>query len=130
MKILLDTNAYSDWRRAGRWNGTISTASEVLIPAVVLGELRYGFKASRLEAENDRKLGEFLRHSRVKVLTVTERTSACYATLKYYLRQAGSPIPENDIWIAALAVENMVPLVTGDAHFDLLPQVARVMDDG
>lgn len=128
MKILLDTNAYSDWRRSGRWNETISTASEVLIPSIVLGELRYGFKGSAQEKSNEQKLVHFLRQSVVGIPTVDESTSRSYAVLKHYLRQSGKVIPENDIWIAALAVEHGVPLVTGDAHFNFLPQVMRVME--
>lgn len=128
MKILLDTNAYSDWRRSGRWNETISTASEVLIPSIVLGELRYGFKGSVQEKSNEQKLVHFLRQSVVGIPTVDESTSRSYAVLKHYLRQSGKVIPENDIWIAALAVEHGVPLVTGDAHFNFLPQVMRVME--
>jgi len=126
MTILLDTNAYSDWRRSGRWNEIIATASEVLMPAIVLGELRYGFIGSTLAEENERKLADFLRHSVVCLIEVGDSTSRAYAVLKHFLRSAGTPIPENDIWIAALAVEHMAPIVTGDAHFDLLPQVTRV----
>ena len=126
MKILLDTNAYSDWRRHGQWNRTISTASEVLMPAIVLGELRYGFQGAAKAAENEAKLGLFLRHPAVRVVSVGESASRCYAHLKHFLRIQGTPIPENDIWIAALALEHAVPLLTSDAHFDHLPQVARV----
>ena len=127
MKILLDTNAYSDWRRNGRWNEFVSTASEVLVPAIVLGELRYGFIGSALADENERKLADFLGHSVVRLVEVGDSTSRAYAVLKHFLRRAGTPVPENDIWIAALAVEHMAKIVTADAHFDLLPQVARVL---
>ncbi len=128
MRILLDTNAYSDWRRDGRWNETIITASEVLIPAIVLGELRYGFQGAAQGPENEIKLQNFLRSPVVRVVTVGDPTSRSYANLKYFLRKAGTPIPENDIWIAALAVEHGVPVLTLDGHFEKLPQVARVME--
>lgn len=128
MKILLDTNAYSDWRRSGLWNDTITTADEVLIPAIVLGELRYGFQGAARGGENETKLQHFLRHPVVRVVEVGEATSRSYAVLKHYLRQAGTLIPENDVWIAALAVENLVPVVTSDAHFDFLPQVPRILE--
>jgi tRNA(fMet)-specific endonuclease VapC len=126
MKILLDTNAYSDWRRHGQWNRTISTATEVLMPAIVLGELRYGFLGTAKAVENETKLGRFLRHPAVRVVSVGESTSRCYAHLKHFLRMQGTPIPENDIWIAALALEHAVPVMTTDAHFNHLPQIARV----
>ena len=128
MRVMLDTNAYSDWRRHGQWNRTISTAELVLIPATVLGELRYGFQGAAQAAANEAGLGRFLRHPAVRVASVGEATSRCYAHLKYFLRQQGTPIPENDIWIAALAMEHAVPLLSSDAHFDHLPQVAKVLE--
>lgn len=126
MKILLDTHAYSDWRRHGQWNRTISTAAEILMPAIVLGELRYGFQGGVQAGENEAKLGRFLRHPAVRVVSVGESTSRCYAHLKHFLRMQGTPIPENDIWIAALALEHAAPVLTSDAHFKHLPQIARV----
>lgn len=128
MKILLDTNAYSDWMRSGRWSEVITTASEVMIPAIVLGELRYGFQGSKLHENNERTLIRFLKHPNVTVLEVGETTSKVYANLKHFLRSARNPIPENDVWIAALAVESMAFLVTADSHFEFLPQVTRVLE--
>lgn len=128
MRIILDTNAYSDWRTNGRWSKIISTADQVFMPVIVLGELRYGFEKGTKGSENEAKLIAFLNHPRVSVLTVGETTSQCFAKLKYYLSKAGAPIPENDVWISALCVEHGLAVVTGDAHFDFLPQVARVLD--
>lgn len=128
MKIILDTNAYSDWRRHGRWNRTISTAGEVLVPSIVLGELHYGFLGSAKAVENESKLASFLRNPVVRVISVGELTSRSYAHLKHFLRNEGTPIPENDIWIAALALEQAAPVVTSNAHFDKLPQVARIVE--
>lgn len=128
MKILLDTNAYSDWMRSGRWSEVITTASEVMIPAIVLGELRYGFQGSKLHDKNERTLVRFLKSPAVTVLEVGETTSRVYANLKHFLRSAGTPIPENDVWIAALAVESMASLVTADSHFEHLPQVKRALE--
>lgn len=126
MKILLDTNAYSEWRRHGQWNGVISTAAEVLMPAIVLGELRFGFQGAAKAVENEAKLARFLRHPAVRVVSVGESTSRCYAHLKHFLRMQGTPIPENDIWIAALALEHAVPVLTSDEHFNHLPQIGRL----
>jgi len=128
MRIVLDTNAYSDWRRHGRWNPLISTAEDVLVPGIVLGELRYGFRKAALGAENEVKLSRFLSHARVQVLPVDEATSRIYADLKHYLHAAGKPIPENDIWISSLAVQAGALLVSADAHFDFLPQVAKAVE--
>jgi tRNA(fMet)-specific endonuclease VapC len=107
-------------------NRSISTATEVLVPAIVLGELRYGFQGSSLQVENETKLDGFLRHTRVRVVSVGDATSRVFAHLKHFLRREVSPIPENDIWIAALAVENSVPVLTSDARFSNLPQVSRL----
>ena len=129
MRILLDTNAYSDWRRRGHWNRTISTATEVLVPTIVLGELHYGFQGSAKASENEFKLAGFLRHPAVRVIGVGESTSRCYAHLKFFLRNQGTPIPENDVWIAALAMEHAAMLVSSDAHFEHLPQVPRMAEE-
>lgn len=127
MKVVLDTNAYSDWRR-GRWNETIATASEVLIPAIVLGELRYGFQGAAKGLENESNLMDFLSDPVVRILEVGEATSRTCAALKHFLHQSGTPIPDNDVWISALTVEHLAAVVTSDAHFDRLPQVARVVE--
>jgi len=128
MKIVLDTNAYSDWRRTGRWNETIATASEVLIPAIVLGELRYGFQGAARGPANEANLQRFLADPVVRVLEVGDATSRSYAVLKHFLRKAGTPIPDNDVWISAISVEHLASLVTSDGHFDCLPQVTRVAE--
>jgi len=128
MRIILDTNAYSDWRTNGRWSKIIATADQVFMPVIVLGELRYGFEKGTKGSENEAKLTTFLNHPHVSVLNVGETTSQCFAKLKHYLSKAGTPIPENDVWISALSVEHGLAVVTGDSHFDFLPQVARVLD--
>jgi len=128
MKIILDTNAYSDWRTNGRWGKIIATADQVFMPVIVLGELRYSFEKGTKGSENKAKLITFLNHPRVSVLNIGETTSQCFAKLKHYLSKAGTPIPENDVWISALGVEHGLAVVTGDSHFDFLPQVGRVLD--
>lgn len=128
MRLMLDTSACSDWRRQGRWNGTIATADEVLVPVVVLGELRFGFLGSSRTRANEGKLQAFLREPVVRVAAVDEATSHGYAALKEHLRSQGHAIPENDIWIAALAMQHQATLVTSDAHFEHLPQVARAVE--
>jgi len=130
MTVVLDTNAYSDWRKDGRWNEIISTADRVLVPAVVLGELRAEFLRGQPGAENERKLVRYVSHPAVEVVPVVEASSRGYAQFKHQLRLAGKPIPENDVWIAALAVEHAALLLTSDAHFEHLPQVARAVVTG
>jgi tRNA(fMet)-specific endonuclease VapC len=127
MKIALDTNAYSDWRRTGRWNALVSQAQRVAIPIFVLGELRAGFLRGGQGGKNEASLLTFLAEPMVEVLQTTERTSSIYAEFKNYLRAQGSPIPENDIWIAALVYEHGFLFCSSDAHFAALPQVALAM---
>lgn len=125
MNVVLDTNAYSDWLRNGSWGAELSSASEVIIPAIVLGELREGFLRGNRAAENEKVLMGILNQSCVRVGEVGSETSHYLATLKGYLKGKGTPIPENDVWIAACVCEHGAILLTRDQHFDRLPQVMR-----
>jgi tRNA(fMet)-specific endonuclease VapC len=129
LKVLLDTNAYSDFRAKGNWKEALATASEVLIPLIVVGELKYGFALGNREGINLRKLREFLAAPRVSMITLTESTTSIFAQFHCHLRQQGNPIPTNDIWIAALAYEHEAVLCTRDRHFEFLPQVDVVYQD-
>lgn len=123
MKICLDTNAYSDWTRGKRWVEWIATAEKVFIPAVVLGELREGFLGGSQLEENEGVLAEIMRSPVVQIIDVDAAVSAVYAELKFYLKQRGTSIPINDIWIAAASVQKGCVLLTRDKHFEHLPQV-------
>lgn len=130
MKLALDANAYSDWKRNGQWNVEITTASEVHVSVTVLGELGFGFACGNREGKNLAELREFLAASVVVVDSVTEDTAGHYAALKRFLKEQGTPIPENDIWIAASAYEHGVTLLTSDRHFEKLPQVRVIWPEG
>ena len=123
MIAVLDTNAYSDWRRFGHWNSLIARAEKIIVPAIVLGELRSGFLRSARARENERKLVRFLGEKLVVIGLVGDETSHHYAILKNHLRTHGKPIPEADVWIAAIAVGHAALLLTRDRHFENLPQV-------
>lgn len=129
MRLLLDTNAYSDWRRVKSWGKTISTATVVYIPTIVLGELHAGFRMGLAKKENIASLAAFLNHSVVEVISPTERTAEIYGDFVAQLRSQGTPIPTNDIWISAMAHEHKALLVTKDAHFRHLPQVALAVEN-
>jgi predicted nucleic acid-binding protein len=123
-RLLLDTSAYSAMRRGDeRLLEPIREASAIFLTSVVIGELVYGFVAGRLEAQNRRLLGEFLQSERVEVLSVDEETGERYAVIRHYLRRQGTPIPTNDLWIAASAAQHGLKLVTLDGHFKDLPQI-------
>lgn len=126
--VVLDTNAYSDWRRSGAWAGNIAAADRVVVPSVVLGELEFGFLRGTRRAENRRKLLEFLRDPHVEVAVVDHRTAEIYAELLLYLRDKGKPIPTNDIWIAALARKSGGELAARNGHFAELPMLRMAVE--
>lgn len=121
--VVLDTNAYSDWRRSGRWHANIAIADRVVIPSIVLGELLHGFGKGGRAAENIGKLDDFLSQPQVELATLTRRTAEIYGHLLEQLQTQGTPIPTNDIWISSIARELNGELATRDAHFEHLPQV-------
>ena len=93
----------------------------VAVSAVVLGELYSGFRAGNRWAENAAQLAQFLSKPSVRVLDVTEETALRYAEVDVYLRKKGRPIPRNDVWIAATALEHGLQLLTLDVHFREIP---------
>jgi tRNA(fMet)-specific endonuclease VapC len=121
LTLVLDTNAYSDWRRSGRWHDRIAVADRVILPATVIGELHHGFRKGALFHENARKLREFLAEPQVAIHPTTFRTAEIYGKFTNFLQQQGTPIPTNDIWIAAAVHECRGRLVSRDEHFRLLP---------
>ena len=127
MKILIDTNRYTDF--ANRDTEAIKRfigATEIVIPFVVLAELRAGFRNGRLLHKNEEFLVKFLANEKVKALYPDEQTTLVYADIFAQLRSQGTPIPTNDIWIASLAVQHSLPLYTRDQHFDNIPQLSRI----
>ncbi len=124
MNVALDTNAYSDFMRGDAARVEIvRTARSILMPLVVLGELRAGFAAGNRESTNAANLQRFLSSPRVSVLAPDELTTHHYAQLYLQLRDKGAAIPTNDLWIASLAVQHSLVLCTSDRHFRQLPQV-------
>ena len=94
---------------------------------MALGELLCGFRGGRRERENRERLREFLSSPRVVVTPITPETSEFYANILTALRREGTPIPTNDIWIAACALEHGAHLATSDTHFEKVPGLACLM---
>lgn len=116
--LCMDTNAYTAYRKGSReMLSVIFAASHVWIPAVVLGELRFGFVNGNRNPANELLLEQFLESPNVSVANVVASTSRDYALLSRQLRVIGLPVPTNDIWIAAAAKEIDCPILTLDAHF-------------
>jgi len=89
----------------------------------VLGEFRYGIAASRHRAAYEEWLATHLHH--FDILDVTDDTAVAYASLRTALRRSGRPIPTNDAWIAALALQHRLPLLSRDEHFDVVHGLER-----
>ena len=122
MNVLLDTSAYSALRRGDRRILAVMQRSQTIaMPVIVLGELHSGFRAGTRRSENEELLTRFLGKSSVRILHVTEETALRYAEVDVLLRKKGRPIPRNDVWIAALALEHGMHLLTLDVHFQEIP---------
>lgn len=127
MRLALDTNRYSDLcRGAPEVVERCESADSIHLPLVVVGELRAGFAVGQHGSENERVLRHFLIQPGVEVLLPDEETTFHYAAVYRQLRSQGTPIPTNDMWIAALVLQNGLVLMHRDRHFDHLPQLATI----
>lgn len=127
MRVALDTNRYSDLMGGDVELATaLERASTLCLPFIVLGELRSGFGIGRRTERNEAQLSRFLALPDVRVLHSDNDTTRHYASLYRQMRSQGTPIPTNDLWIAALVVQHDLALCSRDEHFDELPQLVRV----
>jgi tRNA(fMet)-specific endonuclease VapC len=127
LRIALDTNRYVDLcKGAAETVALLEEAEAIMLPFVVLGELRAGFAFGRRQVENERMLQSFLLKSGVRVLFADDQTTRHYASVFRQLRKQGTPIPTNDMWLAALVLQHDLVLHARDRHFDHLPQLVRV----
>jgi len=124
-RILLDTSAFSAYMlgHAGV-KRAVQGADQIVVTPIVLGELEAGFRQGRRLETNKSLLEEFLAASRVKVAIVNDETAERYGRIVAHLAAAGRPLPPNDIWIAASAMQHGLYVVTTDAHFAHVPQIA------
>lgn len=127
MKLLLDTNRYSDLaRKVPEVVERVKTASELWLSIVSLGELRYGFVRGSRRSENEKHFQQFMANPVAGILFLDIRTTDFYASIRLTLKNQGTPIPGNDIWIAALALQHDLTLGTRDDHFDDVPGLKLV----
>jgi tRNA(fMet)-specific endonuclease VapC len=126
MRVALDTNRLTDLFRGDRelakWLGT---CEEVWIPLFVLGEMKAGFYGGREHGRNEALLQKLLAKTTVGVLLPGVETAEQYGRLFIQLKRGGAPVPNNDLWIAALVLEHNLVLVTRDKHFERIPQLLR-----
>ena len=127
MRVVLDTNGYSAIARGSRALATLlESVDGIIVPAVVVGELMYGFLKGTRCAENEAGLNQFLEQSGVSFQPVTRGIAERYGYVKAALKTRGTPIPENDIWIAATALETGSRLLSYDGHFDKVGGLVRI----
>jgi tRNA(fMet)-specific endonuclease VapC len=122
MRLLVDTSAYIQLKRGDeKIAGLVRTAEHLYVSIVVLGELYFGFHGGSRLRENLSELDEFLQHPFVSVAFLTRVSADRFGRIAAALKKSGTPIPTNDIWIAAHALELGAELVTFDEHFNAVP---------
>lgn len=128
-KILLDTNAYVGYLRGDEQVLVyLGQAECVYFSVFVIGELYAGFRAGEREKENKQILERFLMKSTVSVLEASKETAEIFGMIKHSLKRTGHPIPVNDVWIGAHALETGSILLTYDRHFAYIPGL-RLWDE-
>ncbi|MGI9336795.1 MAG: type II toxin-antitoxin system VapC family toxin [Gammaproteobacteria bacterium] len=124
LRIALDTNRYIDLCAGDiQIMHLLQQAEQICVPFIVLAELRAGFSVGSRGRENERVLNRFMLKPGVITLYARDATTRAYANLYRQLRQQGTPIPTNDLWIAALVLEHNLALCSRDNHFRHLPQL-------
>ena len=122
--MILDTNALSAYLdKTAVAVEIVSRASEIAIPVIVAGEFAFGIAQSRHREVYERSLQRML--DRCMVLDVDIETSRHYAAIRLELRAAATPIPANDVWIAALSRQHAMPVMSRDSHFDFIGGLRR-----
>lgn len=123
--MILDTNALSAFADGvSAVVQQIAAADELHVPVIVLGEYRFGIATSRRRREYERWLAR--GRSFWNVLPLVEETATHYASIRQQLKSAGALLPANDVWIAALARQHDLPVLTRDVHFDAVPGLTRL----
>ena len=129
MRLVLDANIYIDFGQgkqevvdliAGR-------STEILLPVIVLGELFYGFEKSSKSAENEAMLRRFVAELGVSIIDVDEEVARKYSLIYSALSAKGTPIPINDVWIAACCMSVGGTLLTRDRHFEHIEQIDKII---
>ncbi|MCX6551129.1 MAG: type II toxin-antitoxin system VapC family toxin [Acidobacteria bacterium] len=125
MRALLDTNAYSALKRGHPdVSDLVRRSDEVLVPVVVAGELLYGFRCGSRFERNRQDFEAFIASPFVKVVPVTLDTADRFGRIAATLRARGKPIPTNDIWVAAQAMETGAELLSFDRHYEAVDGLA------
>ncbi len=129
MKLVLDTNIYSDYAEglAETVNFLATHGEHLYLPSVVIGELNFGFMKGSQQQFNERKLKQFIKRLRVEIIDVDADVARKYAIVFLSLQKKGTKIPINDVWIAASCMEIGGTLLTRDRHFEVVEQIETVI---
>jgi predicted nucleic acid-binding protein len=127
MRVAIDSNRLTDLFRGDQALSELLGGCEIVgVPLPVLAELKAGFLYGSRHQENEGVLLKFLSAPTVQLILPSRETAEHYARLYVQLKKAGTPIPINDVWIAALSLEHDLTLVTRDAHFKSIPQLPQI----
>jgi tRNA(fMet)-specific endonuclease VapC len=121
--LLLDTSAYSAATRVAGIKEAIEEADFIFMNAVTLGELLSGFRGGQHYEQNVIELHAFLKREEAEILSIERATAERYAFIRNYLKQTGTPVSPNDLWIAATAMQYGLKLLTTDRDFEKIPQI-------
>ena len=123
--MILDTNALSAWVEGlATVEAAFRSADRLVVPSVVLGEYYFGIRQSRYRSRYEEWLRRYLPLA--EIAAVTSATADAYADIRLELKRLGHPIPPNDAWIAALAHQHALPVLSNDTHFDVVAGVRRI----
>ena len=123
--MILDTSALSSWSDGTpAINSALRNADRLVVPSIVLGEYYFGIRQSRYRNRYESWLNRNL--PAVEIVAVTQETAKIYADIRLELKQHGTPIPSNDTWIAAIALQFSLPVLSNDAHFDYVDAIRRI----
>jgi len=126
VRVAVDTNRLTDlFRGDAAFAAWLGSCDEVWVPLPVLAEIKAGFVSGSRRHANEAALQQFLTKPTVQILLPTRETAEHYARLYVQIKTAGTPIPINDLWIAALVIEHGLILVTRDLHFRKIPQLMQ-----
>ena len=126
MRVALDTNRLTDlFQGDAALAEQLGSCEEIWVPLFVLAEIKAGFHGGAQQHRNEILLQKLLAKPTVGVLLPGRETAEHYARLFVQLKRAGTPVPDNDLWIAALALEHDLVLITRDRHFQRIPQLLR-----
>ena len=123
--MILDTNALSAWAEGvPAIRAPLRSAERLVVPSIVLGEYYFGIRQSRHRNRYEVWLRRYLPLA--EIAAVTSATASAYADIRLDLKRSGNPIPPNDAWIAAIARQHALPVLSNDTHFDAVADVRRI----